>query len=863
MVQSALRKVLPLALVMGSAAIQSAAQTTPLVVDHRYSIPWWQTSVCLPDDPVKTLVGKEGQLFGDYGYKGGPRSFSFSLQFDGQTPATWKDQQLQSTNFPLLQTVKNSGNVQITEETFLEIPAAEKMYSIVRFDSRRALRDWSKPTVACDASFQDAAMGVKGLSGEGLVEFHIKVPAGARHAVALGFCEGKYEEPGQREMRIHVEGATQKDIDPVKDFGYRKPGVYTFEAVDADKDGILTIVITNRPGAKDRDAIVNGLWLFKGNAPSAENIVAGKANSQALLYAKCANVGMPERRYHSVITLKNTGSTATSFQPVLRYAGLDELKKESNYIQFDEYTRLATSIGIGEVVKDSSNHYTIQVPAVQLKAGESKQVAVTLSRFFPTSLKYTPTVAASRLQQQKAAAWWKVNSPSANAIQVPDAGIQAMVASSIRNIFQARDIRKGNKSFHVGPTIYRGLWLADGSFLLEVGTMLNYVKDVRSCIDYLTHFQLPDGGFEMITTFHKENGLVPFMVIRHAMLTQDRKWLEENWGVVEGCLRRINYLRAEALKDPSKSYYGLLPNGNVDGGIQHGNDYSNTEWCLSGMKWAIKAARWLGKTAQADEWEKDYNNWFNFFVDKARKDIRKDEKGNTYLPVMINNEQNHEAQRGQWAFCQSVYPGQIFDENPEVKQWAEQTVDMLTDHREQGLVISTGWMTDGLWTYFSSFYGHAMQWLGKTKGIPQLLYDFANHSSPTMVWREEQKPNGKGNEEVGDMPHNWASAEFVRMVIHMLQIDRGNDLHVFEALPKQWTKPGDVTKLNGIRTPFGRINLQLTVNNTGDKATMQLSFLDAGNLPNNVVVHKDNWTGTGGTDVLKGISKITHTISLK
>lgn len=156
-----------------------------------------------------------------------------------------------------------------------------------------------------------------------------------------------------------------------------------------------------------------------------------------------------------------------------------------------------------------------------------------------------------------------------------------------------------------------------------------------------------------------------------------------------------------------------------------------------------------------------------------------------------------------------------------------------------------------------------MQWLGKTKGIPQLLYDFANHSSPTMVWREEQKPNGKGNEEVGDMPHNWASAEFVRMVIHMLQIDRGNDLHLFEALPKQWTKPGDITKLNGIRTPFGRINLQLAVNSAGDKATMQLSFLDAGNLPDNVVVHKDNWAAMGGTDVLKGISKITHTISLK
>jgi hypothetical protein len=42
-----------------------------------------------------------------------------------------------------------------------------------------------------------------------------------------------------------------------------------------------------------------------------------------------------------------------------------------------------------------------------------------------------------------------------------------------------------------------------------------------------------------------------------------------------------------------------------------------------------------------------------------------------------------------------------------------------------------------------------------------------------MVWREEQKPQGKGNNEVGDMPHNWASAEFIRMVVHMIQLDQG------------------------------------------------------------------------------------------
>jgi hypothetical protein len=59
-------------------ALQPGSQSAVLTVDHQYSPPWWQTLVCLPDDPVKTLVGREGQIFGDYDYKG-PRDFSFAI----------------------------------------------------------------------------------------------------------------------------------------------------------------------------------------------------------------------------------------------------------------------------------------------------------------------------------------------------------------------------------------------------------------------------------------------------------------------------------------------------------------------------------------------------------------------------------------------------------------------------------------------------------------------------------------------------------------------------------------------------------------------------------------------------------------
>src|ERR1700749_458384 len=122
---------------LGSCLLGSAtgfAQETKMKIDHRYSPPWWQTLVCMPDDPVKTLIGKEGQIFGDYDYKG-PRDFSFSLGLDGRSPLEWQSQRLLLARAPILRTVKTSGNITATEEAFLQIPEPEGLNSIVRYDS--------------------------------------------------------------------------------------------------------------------------------------------------------------------------------------------------------------------------------------------------------------------------------------------------------------------------------------------------------------------------------------------------------------------------------------------------------------------------------------------------------------------------------------------------------------------------------------------------------------------------------------------------------------------------------------------------------------------------------------------------------
>ena len=61
----------------------------------------------------------------------------------------------------------------------------------------------------------------------------------------------------------------------------------------------------------------------------------------------------------------------------------------------------------------------------------------------------------------------------------------------------------------------------------------------------------------------------------------------------------------------SGNFHGVITDmrtpGGVDGGIggEHHYEYSNVYWNLAGLKAAIDAARWLGKDAQAAEWQKE------------------------------------------------------------------------------------------------------------------------------------------------------------------------------------------------------------------------------------------------------------------
>ncbi|HUW19894.1 MAG TPA: hypothetical protein VMW16_11385 [Sedimentisphaerales bacterium] len=563
-----------------------------------------------------------------------------------------------------------------------------------------------------------------------------------------------------------------------------------------------------------------------------------------------------------LVHITNTGPAPEVVQPQLT-VDTDtnfDFRISGQQVVVNRYETITASLKmIGLAEENGSARRVIQLESLTVPAGKTETFFILYSGGGKIVLE--PALLAQALaSRDRAVEYWEKAVLPYGRVQVPDAGIQALIDSSIRNIWQAREIKDSLPAFQVGPTCYRGLWIVDGAFLLEAATILGAGDQARSGVAYEMKYQQPDGGIRVIKNYHKENGIVLWTCVRHAQLTQDKKWLESIWPDLERVAEYIRHLRALTYENDSPLDDGLNPPGFPDGGIGGNHyEYTNPYWNLVGLRAFVQAAKWLGRSEQAAVWQKEYDDFMAAFRRASARDMRSDEHGNRYLPIRMDGKGL--PQRGQWAFCHAIYPGRIFASDDAL---VAGNMAMLEATEREGMVYGTGWDKNGIWNYFASFYGHAWLWQGNGRKAAQSLYAFANHAAPMLVWREEQSLKGQKYKKVGDMPHNWASAEFIRLTVHMLALDRDNELHLFEGLPKEWVRAGMLTKLNGIATPFGKLYLTLKVDDDAKTARLTVEKLPAHYLER-IVVHLDQWTSGAGDKVLSlaGDASIDTVIKLK
>ncbi|WP_280771676.1 hypothetical protein [Salipaludibacillus daqingensis] len=404
--------------------------------------------------------------------------------------------------------------------------------------------------------------------------------------------------------------------------------------------------------------------------------------------------------------------------------------------------------------------------------------------------------------------YWKNIRLFETAFQIPDQQVMDMLKASARNMLQAREIKEGLPEFQVGPTVYRGLWVIDGHFLLEAAHMMGKRLDAYQGVEAVLKRAKEDGSIQIIPSHFKETGIALATFVRQCELMNDDERLKQLWPIMCKALDYIIHMRKEAVDTPD--YKGIFPPAFLDGGIAGPfPEYTTPLWIAVGLKRAYEEGERL-QLERKEEFKTVFMDVESSLREAIKRDLRKREDGIMFFKMNMMDREYDLPQSATWALAHAIYPGELFAEDDPVVQNFLQLLDSIDD--TQGIPENTGWIhNQAVWGYSSMFYAQDWLYAGNPEKAIDYLYSFANHAAPSRVWREEQSfTSSNAAEYCGDMPHNWASAEFIRLVRHLLVLEKKDTLEIFRGLPEQWL-PTDHRILHVENTPtkFGEVTIKL------------------------------------------------------
>jgi hypothetical protein len=394
------------------------------------------------------------------------------------------------------------------------------------------------------------------------------------------------------------------------------------------------------------------------------------------------------------------------------------------------------------------------------------------------------------------------------------------LAACARNIQQAREVKNDRLVFQVGPTVYRGLWIVDGNFLLEAARYLGYDHEADEGLRSEWSKQVETG--QVIAgsggEHWKDTSIAMFTLVRQCELKQDWTFFREFEPNVSRAIDFLIGLRDQARAGKSTNgRYGLLAPGFADGGIAGvRSEFTNTVWTLAALRAVADAADELmiSSLAKAKQF---FNELYADFQRMAKQEMVRHPSGFEYLPMIAHDDPSvsdpdpwnrPRPQTAQWALSHAIYPGIVFDKNDPIVRGH---IALLQSCTQEDVPAETGWLWhDSVWNYNASFAAHVYLWAGLRDWAHRTFAGFLNHASPLYCWREEQPlQHALVGQDWGDMPHNWASAECVRYLRHMLALEDGKSLRLLNGVTAAELASKSPYVLRNSPTRFGRLDLEL------------------------------------------------------
>ncbi len=398
----------------------------------------------------------------------------------------------------------------------------------------------------------------------------------------------------------------------------------------------------------------------------------------------------------------------------------------------------------------------------------------------------------------------------------PSAG---RLVKTFRTVLAHILINRDGPAIQPGSRSYARTWIRDGSLTSSALLRAGITDPVRELIDWLAPYQFTNGkvpccvdarGADPVPE-NDSHGELLFLVAEYWRYTHDRATVEKVWPHVEKAVAYTNELRAQRRTDeyrqPAKlRYFGLLPESiSHEGYSSHPvHSYWDDFFALTGLKSAADLARDLGKTAEAERWAADRDEFKTDLYASINRVIQ--ESKIDYIPASADL-----ADRDPTSTTTALSPGGELEDLR--AKLPPQTLERTFEYYWQEIEKRKA----GDWKAYTPYelrtVGTFVR-LGQPERARELLDLFLNDQRPTSwnQWPEVVFKDLRAPSFLGDLPHTWVGSDFIRSFLDLLAYERDSDqaLVLAAGVPDEWiSAPGGVS-VKKMPTPWGPLEYSLT-----------------------------------------------------
>ncbi|HLF96539.1 MAG TPA: discoidin domain-containing protein [Methylococcaceae bacterium] len=376
-------------------------------------------------------------------------------------------------------------------------------------------------------------------------------------------------------------------------------------------------------------------------------------------------------------------------------------------------------------------------------------------------------------------------------------------------------VNRDGPALQPGPRRYARAWIRDGAISATALLQTGFAGTVRDFLRWFVRYQTADGHFPCCVdrkgpdwlAEYDSNGQFIFAVMEYYRFTGDKEFLREMWPAVQLAASFMDGQRRQRMSaawqgEDKKAYFGLLPESvSHEGYMAHPvHAYWDDFWALRGFRDAADTARILedqGQIERLSAWRDEFRTHLYASLDATMA-----RHGIPYLPGAV----------------------ELGDFDPTASAVAVGVVGEMRNLPEEATRVTF----DRFWEIFDQRRTHrdtstnfspyeiriveALTRLGQRQRALELLDYLLGAMRPPAwhQWTEIAWKNLRTPAFIGDMPHTWIGAEYIRAVRTLFVYeDEAEDALVLAAgLSGEWLENRGVA-IKDLPTHYGKVSYGL------------------------------------------------------